>query len=96
MTASQIDTPRFAKGLPDRTARLLRDGIISFESEHVAGDGTIFPSETTASIIELDGKRAILAMVRDLTEKRRAEEERAGLEEQLRQAQKVEDRKSVV
>jgi PAS domain S-box-containing protein len=91
MTASQIDTPRFAEGLPDRTARLLRDGIISFESEHVARDGTIFPSETTASIIELDGKRAILAMVRDLTEKRRAEAERAGLEEQLRQAQKVEE-----
>ena len=39
----------------------------------------------------LDGKNAILSVARDLTERRRAEAERIALENQLRQAQKMEE-----
>jgi two-component system, cell cycle sensor histidine kinase and response regulator CckA len=90
MKASDIDTPTFAAGFADRAARLLERGIVTFESEHLARDGSVIPSEITATVIELDGKRAFLALAHDLTERKQAEAEKAALEDQLRQAQKME------
>ena len=91
MSAYDIDAPEFAAGLEDRMARLLERGILSFESAHVARDGTVIPTEITATTIVLDGKTAVLSVARDLTERRRAEAERIALENQLRQAQKMEE-----
>jgi two-component system cell cycle sensor histidine kinase/response regulator CckA len=91
MFAPDIDTPEFAAGFGDRMARLLERGILSFESAHVARDGTVIPTEITATTITLDGKLAILSIARDLTERRQADAERAALEDQLRQAQKMEE-----
>ncbi len=50
---------------------LFRHGI--FESEHLRRDGTTYPVELSSSIVELDGKRRILTIVRDITERKEAE-----------------------
>ncbi|MEI6214993.1 MAG: ATP-binding protein [Desulfuromonadales bacterium] len=50
-------------------------------------DGTSFHVEVRASVLD-DGQR--LAIVRDITERRRAEEERVALESQFQQTQKLE------
>ena len=62
-----------------------------FETVHVARDGTVIPMEMIATTIVLGGKTAVLTVARDITERRRAEAERIALENQLRQAQKMEE-----
>ncbi|MEO6992995.1 MAG: PAS domain S-box protein, partial [Lacunisphaera sp.] len=49
-------------------------------------DGGVFPGETHTKLLP-DGR--LLAMVRDITERRVAEEQRVRLEKELRQAQKI-------
>ena len=53
-------------------------------------DGSQFPLELTVMRVAGSEPPLFTASVRDLTERRAAEAERAGLEEQLRQAQKME------
>jgi PAS domain S-box-containing protein len=57
---------------------------------HRKKDGTVFPVDITANFFELQGRRIMLAAIRDVTERKRAEEERVRLEAQLQQAQKME------
>jgi len=48
---------------------------IMFEGRHRAKDGRIFPVEINANYFEFEGRAYNLALVRDITERRRAEEE---------------------
>jgi PAS domain S-box-containing protein len=57
---------------------------------HRKKDGTVFPIEITANRFELEGRKIVLAAIRDISQRQRAEAERAQLEAQLRQAQKME------
>ncbi len=61
-----------------------------FETAHVRRDGVAIPVEVSATVIDLGGRKAILSIARDVSERRQAEAERAALEDQLRQAQKME------
>jgi PAS domain S-box-containing protein len=63
-----------------------------YEKEYRRKDGTIFPVELRTFLLRDDAGRPVgmWAIVRDVTERRRAEEEKARLESQLRQAQKME------
>jgi PAS domain S-box-containing protein len=63
-----------------------------YEKEYLKKDGTVFPVELRAFLIK-DGSganRGMWAIVRDITERKQAEEERTRVEAQLRQAQKME------
>jgi PAS domain S-box-containing protein len=65
--------------------------IVEARTEHVGlrADGSRFPLELT--VARLDGGRAAYAaFIRDLTDAKRGDEERRSLEDQLRQAQKME------
>ncbi|HUB81698.1 MAG TPA: PAS domain S-box protein [Bryobacteraceae bacterium] len=53
-------------------------------------DGTPFPVEVSATPIEYDRQPASLVFLRDISERKQAEAEKRGLEEQLRQVQKME------
>jgi PAS domain S-box-containing protein len=61
-----------------------------FEARHRAKDGRIFPVEIRVSLVSVRGETLLLALARDLSAQRRAEAERARLEEQVRQSQKLE------
>ncbi len=65
---------------------------IIFEIEQLCKDGsTIFTSNNTKIIPDADGRPSmILGVTHDITEQRRAGEERSRLEEQLHQARKME------
>ncbi|MBF0552011.1 MAG: PAS domain S-box protein, partial [Deltaproteobacteria bacterium] len=54
---------------------LKEHGSLTFEGRHRAKDGHIFPVEISANYFEFDGQGYNLAMVRDITERKRAEEE---------------------
>jgi PAS domain S-box-containing protein len=53
-------------------------------------DGSLVPVELSAVPINFHGKRSALVFVRDITERRKAEEERLCLEKQIRQTQRLE------
>jgi PAS domain S-box-containing protein len=62
----------------------------TLESSHRTKDGRLIPVEITANYIEFDGKEYNCASARDITERKRAEEESVRLQDQLIQAQKME------
>jgi two-component system cell cycle sensor histidine kinase/response regulator CckA len=53
-------------------------------------DGTVFPVEITARHFTRNGRPVHIAVIRDITARLKAEEERSRLEEQLRQSQRLE------
>ncbi|WP_353572848.1 PAS domain S-box protein [Candidatus Albibeggiatoa sp. nov. BB20] len=55
---------------------LVEQGSFSFESQHEAKDGRIFPVEKTLNYLEYDNKAYAFAFARDITERKQAEEER--------------------
>ncbi len=57
---------------------------------HRRKDGSVFPVEIANNTLDLNGRPTILAAIRDVTERQRAENARNELEAQLRQAQKME------
>ena len=78
------------QGAAEYRRQLLEKGQLVFEAKHVKKSGEIFPVEINANIIEQGGEPVILAVVRDISERKNSEREREKLEDQLRQAQKLE------
>ena len=95
--AEVVDGMR-ARELPDEhrqhqsdiIRRTLQGERFHGEIETVRRSGERFPIEVRTIPIQHRGEPHVLAMIRDLTERRRVEAERARLEAQLRQAQKME------
>ncbi len=90
MTVAQIDSEESAALLTDRVLSVMTQGTATFEVTHVRRDGTLIPVEVVSRRIDFHGEPAILTVQRDITDRKRAETERTGLEDQLRQAQKME------
>ena len=90
MDVPQIDVPEQAERLPAILEKLFAEGRVLFETEHVAKDGRRIPVEVSARLFDLQGVSAVLSVTRDITERRKMEEERLELEARHRQAQKLE------
>jgi PAS domain S-box-containing protein len=69
-----IDDPKFAAGFEERVRSQLAHGHLVCEGRHVAKDGHVIPVEVNTSLIEVNGKPAVLAVIRDITERKRIEE----------------------
>ena len=67
-----------------------RKPIESIEQKYVRSDGQIIDVEVTGAPITYKGEQAILTVARDISDRVRAEVEKANLQEQLRQSQKME------
>jgi len=57
-----------------RNTALLAQGRMVWESTHVTRDGRELPVEVAARSVELDGERLTVAIIRDISERKRAEE----------------------
>ncbi|GBE54392.1 cell-division control histidine kinase PdhS [archaeon BMS3Bbin15] len=66
--------PREAYRRVLKTKKLAREGHI-IEAEGLKKDGTRFPVEHTASLFEIEGRVRVVAILRDITEKKEIEEE---------------------
>jgi PAS domain S-box-containing protein len=67
-----------------------QDSVI-FETRHIRKDGSTFPVEVSARKVSADGEGVFRqSIIRDITERKEAEKERAKLQEQLQQAQRLE------
>ncbi|MCH1913520.1 PAS domain S-box protein [Leptospira noguchii] len=58
--------------------------VKNLESAYLASDGIVVPIFYSARIIELDGRKQVISLATDITEKKRSEEERKKLYEELR------------
>jgi PAS domain S-box-containing protein len=90
MSIAYLDSPHERKKVEGRARRIQAGEVVSFETEHLRKDGSRFPVEVFAHLVEINGKPTIQAIDRDISERRRAEEEKRTLEAQLQQAQKME------
>jgi len=77
---------------PMTTDQLLKRKSWRRESVNVRKDGSIFPVQLMSVVVpNVDGHPfGVITTSEDITERKRAEEEMASLEEQLRQSQKIE------
>ncbi len=74
MRMVRIEGEGFAGGFNDRVAELFANGRRSGEGEHVARDGRWVPVDINASLIPYEGEELILEVVRDITDRKEAEE----------------------
>jgi len=74
MNVSDIDVPEQNERIPAIQKDLFTNQHITFESEHIAKDGHRVPVEVSANLFDLHGRQTVLAVVRDITERKRAEE----------------------
>jgi len=71
---SDLDTPESAEKVSERIERLLSEGRLREEVTHRRKDGAVFPMEINSRLVGLGGQRRILAIGRDITNRKRAEE----------------------
>ncbi len=75
---------------PEQWHRLVNQGVLTYESRHRTRDGREYPVELNVSFIEYDGHGYGLYLARDITGRKRLEEERLETERRLQQAKKME------
>ncbi|MRR23959.1 PAS domain S-box protein, partial [bacterium] len=75
MNVSEIRAPHEAPLLADHVKTLNETGSSYIETVHLRSDGTTFPIEISAYTVEVEGKRFYQSIGRDITDRKRAEEE---------------------
>jgi PAS domain S-box-containing protein len=84
MRTSDVDAPEFAAGFRGRLERQLQSGRVTFEGLHVTKEGRRVPVDIHSSVIDYHGTRAVLALMRDITDRKHAEAVLAKSEQELR------------
>jgi two-component system sensor histidine kinase AtoS len=69
-----LDSPQAAAESQGRFRRMLDGEWISAEILHRRRDGTVFPVEISAGLLEVEDQKFILAFDKDITERKQAEE----------------------
>ena len=90
MPITRLSAPEAAESFAERNRRMLAGEWIHEEISHVQRDGTRFQTEVSAGPIDIGGQRYILAFYRNISDRKRIEAEKAALETQIRQANKME------
>ena len=90
MEVGDIDDPESTVDVHHLVENLKDGRNALFEQVHVAKDGRRIPVEIHSQTFEYKDRLAILSTVRDITDRKLAEQEKKKLEEQLQQAQKME------
>ena len=75
MKLAALVIPEHVRLLGKQYQDLIEKGRDKFESAHFRKDGSVMPVEIHSSLIELEHKRLILTVARDITERKKAEEE---------------------
>jgi PAS domain S-box-containing protein len=90
MSVPDVDPDATTEGWEKHWPILEAKRSITFEGRHRTKDGRIIPVEISANFLEYGGDCYNLALARDITERKQAEEEQAILRQSLQQAQKME------
>lgn len=74
MPLAELDTPEFAARIPERMAQITKHGMAVFETAHYRKNGSIMPVEINSRVIELEGEKVFMGVIRDITERKQIEE----------------------
>jgi PAS domain S-box-containing protein len=89
MGVAEIDPDFPVERWPDHWRELKAKRSLTFQSRHRTRDGHMFPVEVSANYFEYRGREYNLALVRDITERRRAEEALRRSEAYLTEGQRL-------
>ena len=73
LSTRDIDDPEFAAGFQERLQTQMNKGRFRCEGRHRTKDGRIIPVDINTSAVVLNGKPAILAVMRDITQQKLTE-----------------------
>ncbi len=82
-------SPEYTKLIEPRIKELMKKGKVAFESADIRKDKSIMPVEVHARTIDLGGKKLILSVRRDISERKQTEEELASAQAQAIQTDKL-------
>ena len=68
-----VPEPVFSGVMPETMKRLIENGQATFESVHQRKDGSTYPVEVSTHIFMFNNRQVALSIVRDITERRKAE-----------------------
>ncbi|KAB0665168.1 PAS domain S-box protein [Oryzomonas japonica] len=74
MQIGDLDTPEYFPHNPERFALVMELGQITFETCHRCRSSVTLPVEVKARLIDFNGDKAIMAVARDISDRKRAEE----------------------
>ena len=89
MSIADLETGERPSDIATRLEKITRQGEDRYETKHRCKDGSIIELEVSVQYKPAEGGQ-IVAFLRDITDRKRAEEEKARLEARLFQAQKME------
>jgi PAS domain S-box-containing protein len=84
MPASELRAPAVKEGFDDTLSRIDESGGLIYETEQRHRDGTVFPVEVSARVIEEGGEKFYLGVMRDISERRRMRDEAEASEARFR------------
>jgi two-component system NtrC family sensor kinase len=74
LTTRDVDDPTFAAGFEDRLHEQLNRGQFRCEGRHRTKDGRVIAVDINTSAIQFRGKPAVLAVMRDITQRKATED----------------------
>ena len=83
LRTSDLEPPEFAAGFRERLEQQFRSGRFTGEGVHLTKDGRRIPVDINSSVFDYQGKKAVLAAMRDNSERKRAEEALRASEQRL-------------
>jgi len=90
LNLQQLITPENARSWPQKLKELQDKEELFFESRSFCKDGSILPLEIHARVIDLQGRKVILSVARDISERERSAEIQARMASKFRQLAKLE------
>ena len=90
MRTMDLDAPEFAAGFADRLRHQMDNKRHRCEGIHLTKDRRAIPVDIQTTLIEFRGAPAVLAVIRDISDQRRVEQERTALQSRVAQAEKLE------
>ncbi|MBN2462202.1 MAG: PAS domain S-box protein [Dehalococcoidia bacterium] len=82
----ELNAPEYVNTVEAKIEELMKKGRLTFESTHIRKDNSLMPVEVKSRIIKAGGRKLILSVIHDITERRRTEEELRQSSERLQRA----------
>ncbi|MBS3763027.1 MAG: transporter substrate-binding domain-containing protein, partial [Planctomycetes bacterium] len=89
MTPQDIEAEERKDNVPNIVSELEAEKYVTFETKQMAKDGTMVPVEIGSHLFEMGGERRILSVARDITARKREEQEIRRLNSLLRAIRNV-------
>jgi PAS domain S-box-containing protein/putative nucleotidyltransferase with HDIG domain len=75
MNFYELNAPEYISTVEVKIEELMEKGQLAFESAHIRKNASLIPVEVKSRIIKAGGRKLILSVVHDITERKRTEEE---------------------